>query len=253
MLDVFLNWFVIAIPFLVTVGATVLTLKLPHERHYWKFVGAAIVVGLGFSGITYWQQIRTAKEAVADRDRAIGDTADRVAKKTTDNVTEAIGKQYKTIIDDVNEQNGQLRSQLEEQGKKVDKISNSAIVSGKRPLKVEVTNQPTANGETKPEIHASSMEATAKPEFGKYATQAILTTTKRMSGAELDIRCKHKINRASASVSGSGMMMGGATMGDDNTVHVGISFPDWSPDHPLVVILYHDAPQIVECTIIPHY
>jgi hypothetical protein len=136
----FLNWFVLAIPFLVTVGATVLALKLPHERHYWKFVFGAIAVGLLFSGIAYWQQVLAGRQATRDRDTAITATADRVAKETTKKVTDAVGQQYQGLVKSLTDQIGDLKGQLAAQGKKVDVIGSSDIVTGKKPVKVEVTN-----------------------------------------------------------------------------------------------------------------
>ena len=46
-------------------------------------------------------------------------------------------------------------------------------------------------------------------------------------------------------------MMGGANMADDNTVQISIELPDWSPDHPIVAILYHDTKQFGTCNIVP--
>jgi hypothetical protein len=205
MLDIFVNWFVIAIPFLVTVGATVLTLKLPHERHYRKFVICAIVTGLAFSGITYWQQVRAARQAVNDRDKAISDTADRVAKKTTENVTDAMGKQYGAIITEMTTQNGNLRAQLTEQGKKEDTISGSNIVTGKRPIRVELANGSLPAGDVPLEIHAAGMQGTTSLlQYGKYARQLILTTNRVMvNGAHASIICEHKINHGTVWIAGS--------------------------------------------------
>lgn len=248
MLDIFLNWFVIAIPFLVTVGATVLTLKLPHERHYWKFVGAAIVVGLGFSGIAYWQQVRSMGQARVDQDKAIRDTADRVAKKTTDNVTEALGNQYGSIIKEMTGQNESLRSQLTEQGKKVDKISGSDIVSGKNPLRVEVTNPQGVSGEPSLSVHTSEMRITPDPSLGHNASQVILTTNKRMNGARMTVVCKDKILRGSfARLAGASTTSGSSALTDDHTMLVDISSPDWSPEYPLIVTLYYEADNMGVC------
>lgn len=154
MLDIFLGWFVIAIPFLLAVGATVLTLRLPSEKHYWKFLWGAVLVGLLFSVITYWQQVRAARLAEQNQQTAIDETAKKVAKQTTDNVTDAVGKQYKEMIASLTAQNQSLASQLSAQGKDVNAIKSSSIVTGKKPIKVEVTNpsQPSPDGEHLPNI-----------------------------------------------------------------------------------------------------
>jgi hypothetical protein len=77
-IDIWLEWVVIAIPFIVTVGAAVLTLKLPHEKHYWKFVGGSGVIGLVFSGLTFWQLSRAAHQSVQDRYDTIAQTVKKI-------------------------------------------------------------------------------------------------------------------------------------------------------------------------------
>ena len=88
MLDFLLNWFVVIFPFLITVGATVLALKPPAAKHYVKFVIGAVFIGLAFSALIYWQQLRAVKVAANDRESAIEETATKVSKKTTDSITE---------------------------------------------------------------------------------------------------------------------------------------------------------------------
>lgn len=237
-LDLFLSWFVIAIPLFVTVGATVIALKLPQERHYRKFVIAAIAVGLLFSIITFWQQNRALTQAAQDRDKAIKDTADRVAKQTTENVTQALAKQYGTTITE-------MAKQLAEQGKKVERIGQSDIVTGKKPVSVVVTNPTPATGagEQPLEIHVSRLSATPDPQYGRNAAQFILTTNKVMNGGRVRVECtKGRINQGNAHIPGAGVIMsGGGGVQDDHTYVSDIGSPNWSPDFPLLITLYFDG------------
>jgi len=171
-LDIFLNWFVIAIPFLATVGAAVLSLKLPHERHYGNFVWGAVVVGLGFSALTYWQQIRTSQQAEASQREAIATTARTVSRETIDNVTVAVGKQYKDLIASLTDQNQKLAAQLSAQGKDVGVIKSSNIVTGKHPIKVELTNASSsgADASDRPLANLSWTQQADVPRDGKPST-----------------------------------------------------------------------------------
>ncbi len=218
-MDLFLGWFVVAIPFLVAVGATVLALKLPHERHYWKFVWGAIALGVVFSGLTYWQQTRVMRQAAADRDTAIKETAKQVAKDTTETITKALGEQYAGIIGSLTSQVGDLKGQLVSQGKKVDQIGNSNIVTGKEPIPVVVQNPTTGASDNAPEIHISATPATPRPDLGEKATEFILTTNKVMNGARATLVCTGIIKGGTATVAGGGgaLLIGGGGRLDEHT------------------------------------
>jgi hypothetical protein len=56
-----------------------LALKVPPEGHYWKFVIAAVLIGLLFSALAFWQQTRASAQAKADRKNAIDETLVRAA------------------------------------------------------------------------------------------------------------------------------------------------------------------------------
>lgn len=133
MLDSFLNWFSIAIPFLVSVGAVLITLKLPHERHYKKYVAGSAVIGLFFSGMIWWQQIRAAEHASEDRGKAIDETVAKISKENESKFAEQ------------NQKIDALQAALDKTGKDVNTIGQSPFISGKNPVKVEVTNLEIAN------------------------------------------------------------------------------------------------------------
>ena len=96
-LDIWLGWLVVAVPFIVTVGATVLAPKLPHERYYWKFVWGSVAVGLLFSGLTFWQQYRVAHQSIEDRNSAMNDAAHEAAKEVKDQDLPYFNSQTKLI------------------------------------------------------------------------------------------------------------------------------------------------------------
>ena len=249
MLDLFLNWFVIAIPLLVTVGATVLALKIPHERHYWKFVTGAFVVGLVFSGLTYWQQVRVARQATKDRDAAIRETSTEVARETTENITKAIGEQYKGIIASLTQQVGDLKGQLATQGKKVDAISSSNIVTGKKPIPVEVTNgsAPAASAAQVENLRMSWERETSTHSDAPYAEKVTIQSDAPVNPIKLLIFCTAPLKYAELKIADVTLYETSSTISkkDDHVYIVSLSSlgtPILRPDAPLVVHLYSDQP-----------
>jgi hypothetical protein len=104
--------------------ASVLALKLTHERHYWKFVVGAVIVGIVFSGITYWQQVRMARQATVDRMNAIAETSDRIAKEVSNK-----NAQQNTAL---RNQISDLRTEINDEKKHIGRIEGSNIVTGKK-------------------------------------------------------------------------------------------------------------------------
>lgn len=197
MLDIFLGWFVIAIPFLLAVGATVLTLRLPHEKHYWKFVWGAVGIGLLFSGITYWQQARAASQAIADRNTAINETAKKTARQTTDDVKDALGKQYQDMVSSLTQQNTELKSQIVGEGKKVETIAGSPFVSGKSPVRVEVTNPNTSNAVPSAVrsgvLTISQTNKISTRSDAPYEVEVVIQSTVDFPSLKLAFRCDKEI------------------------------------------------------------
>jgi len=259
MLDIFLGWFVVAIPFLVSVGATVLALRLPHEKHYWKFVWGAIVIGVIFSALTYWQQVRTARQAVSDRDAAITQTAQETAKQTTDNVTAAMGTQYTALIDSLTAQKADLKTQLGTEGKKVDAIGNSPFINGTKPVKVEVTNNPTppAN-DNPPPIHVAHLTLTQKPDVSTradapYKANLVIQSDIEMTTVRLVITCDGDLVAASGGFSGMSMGGSGLLRGHPNMAgmqYSGIT-PPFGPSSPGTMTIW--AKSRVTCSDIQSF
>lgn len=93
-----LRLFVIIVPLLLTVGATVLALKLPREGQYiQKATTGAIAVGLLFSGITCWQT-RTSRV--------------NTSTQATNANCEAQNKQQEQQIASLNNEIAELKAQL---------------------------------------------------------------------------------------------------------------------------------------------
>ena len=192
MVDVFLNWFVVAIPFLVTVGATVLALKLPHERHYRKLVAGAVVIGLAFSGFAYWQQIRVSQQAIKDRDSAV--------EETTRNVTKAVGEKYSGLINSLTSQVGELKGQIAAQSKDVGIIKGSNIVTGRNPVKVEVINPSGAPGlgaQAPPEVeHVQLLKSAENSRYqdAPFASKLVLQSNLPINPARFAIHFSNPID-----------------------------------------------------------
>src|SRR5437016_13347479 len=125
---------------------------------------------------------RANKLAAKDRQEAILETSERVSATVSESVsksvTKALSDQYTQTINGLQGKVGSLEAQLQTQGRKVDVIGKSNIVTGKNPIRVEVTNPlPGATpGEPALSIHASTMSTTSQAQYGKHASQIILTT-----------------------------------------------------------------------------
>jgi hypothetical protein len=230
----FLGWVVLVVP--VLLGTVVVFMPegaknaLTHKR--WKF--GLLIITVIYSGIVGWWQVRSEREAAQDRDKAVGDTADRVAKRTTEDVTQALARQYGRTIT-------AMAQQLVEQGRKVERIGQSDILTGKKPVRVVVAN-PTPS-EAPLDIHVSRLSATPDPTRGKNAVQFILTTNKVMNGARIELTCTQgRINDGIAELPGAGATSSaGAGVRGGHTYLSGIMSPNWSPDFPLLITLYFDG------------
>jgi hypothetical protein len=257
MLDMILAWAVIFLPIALSIIFIFVPARLEDEKAHLKWRHWLVVFGILFGALAYWQQSHAALSASRDREDAITKTSEnvsaRVSESVSKSVAKSVGEQYTQTINDLQGKIGALEAQLQTQGKKVDVIGKSNIVTGKNPIRVEVTNPTLAasTGEPALSLHASSMSTTPETKYGQHATQIILTTNKRMNGAHLTIICKDKLNRGDAWISGTTYMMGGGQLVDEHTFQVDVGSPDWSPEFPLVVRFHHDVDFLGNCTITP--
>jgi len=253
MVDQVLAVAVVLLPTLFAVGIEMVSKEI-KEHLYWRIV--VLTFGVGLSVLTWFQMSRANKAASIDRGNAIVETSEKVSAKVSESVSKSVTKsvsdQYTQTINSLQLQIGSLQGQLAVQGKNVDAIKGSNIVTGKLPIRVELANPGVLpSGEAPPKIVVSAMPADARPQIGKHARQLILTTNKVMNGAYVSIICEHKINQGMVWVSGTGGMTGRWGMVGDKKFDVGITSPNWAPDFPLVVTLYFDD-EIEPCTIQTH-
>lgn len=252
MFDLILGWMVVILPSLFGIGIALIDDRI---RKDWKRRWGVIAFGFALSALTWIQMSRAAKAADRDRNEAITQTSERVSAKVSESVsksvTKALSEQYQGTINTLQGQIGTLQAQLESQGKKVDVIGQSNIVTGKNPVKVEVTNPPApgSSGEEKLQVRVAEVSVEPRPEYGKGATELILTTNKVMDGAHVSVHCKTKINSGTAVIAGGGVQMGAGGMIDSYTFGVDISSPNWSPTRPLVITLYFDGDSWKGCDI----
>ncbi len=254
MLDQLLACIVVILPTLFALGIEAVSKEI-KEHPYWRI--GVIAFGVGLSALTWFQMSQANEAARADREAAVVDTSKRVSaavsESVTQSVTKAVSEQYTQTINSLHAEIGSLQVQLAAQDKKVDVIQGSNIVTGKKPIRVEIANPgvlPT--GEPPLSIHASAMPVVPNLQYGKNARQFILTTNKVMNGGRVRITCKNKINQGSATLPGAGAIMsGGGGMMDEKTYVSGIGAPNWSPDFPLAVTLYFDEDDLGPCTITP--
>jgi len=235
--DKILGLLVVVVP--VALGLIVILVPAKREdpkRHIlWRFALGACLIAYG--GLTWWQQSRATRIANRERESAIEETSASVSA----NVTKTVTQQYSQMIADQKQEIADLKKQLSAQGKDVAVIRNSNIVTGKAPVKVEVTNPPPGGQEHPPELHGFSHEASPNPQYGNRAIEFILTTNKVMNGTKGMLQCsKGKINRGTARVLGADVMIGGGGISDDRTFTVNLSSPNWSPDSALSITLYFD-------------
>ncbi len=248
MFDRILEAFVVIGPTAFAITVEIVSEKVRKDP-FWKW-GVA-VFGIALSALTYWQIGRQEKSASVEQKQAVERVSAEVTTNVTASVTKAVGEQYQGIVKNLTDQIGVLKGQLESQGKKVDVISNSNIVTGKSPIKVELTGGPSLSGQTPLEIRASELPVEPNPQYGKAAREIILTTNRVMNGAHASIHCLSKINNGTAQIAGTTTQMGGGGMGQNNTFEVDIDAPNWAPSHPLVVTIFFDGPDWKGCTITP--
>lgn len=242
--------FVVAALSLAVVYMEELQVRL-REQHRFRWIVAIALVVMGV-GAFLSDAVQKANDR-ADRQKAVEDTAKRVAKETTENVTEAMGKQYGGLVTSLNAQVGDLKAQLLDQSKRVKEIGESNIVTGKKPITVNVANpEALVKGEPGPEFHATEVPVDPDPKYGKHATRILLTTNKTMNGAQVAIHCAHKINHGFAGMPGAGVMLvAGQEVVNGQTFVVRITSPNWSPTFPMLITLYYDDDSVGPCEISP--
>jgi hypothetical protein len=149
--------------FVVIMGPTffALVVEIMSEsvrRHpFWRY--GVIAFGVILSGLTWWQISRQEAKASIAQESAIERVSGEVSQKVSTSVAKSVGDQYQQTVQSLTDQIGALKGQLAAQGKKVDAISTSNIVTGKNPIKVQVTNPNEGSGPSLPNLSWSQDKA----------------------------------------------------------------------------------------------
>ena len=182
----FLEWIVIVLPTLFAVSIEILTRSMREHTLYRLGV---IFFGIGLSALTWFQISRAHRTASAEQENAIVETSKRVSAEVSasvsESVTKSVSEQYTQTINGLQRQIGTLQSQLAAQGKKVDVIQGSNIVTGKNPIRVEIAN-PSAfpTGAPPLDVHATVMPVQPDSRHGKNAFQTDLYNKQSDEGRE---------------------------------------------------------------------
>ncbi len=198
------------------------------------------MAGIALSIFIYWQQSRAERKAQRDRNDAIETTA----KKVSEDVAATLKKQYEPTVADLKRQVADLQDQLISQGKNVEAIRGSNIVSGKQPIKVEVTNPSPGTTQEPPilaDVRIASQRRTVStdPNY-PYALEIIIQTNQQIQPVAFAVECDGEVGRGSAGFSGSGMytnVRDGIAAGHNNIFIFQWETPAFSPDMPITVTL----------------
>jgi hypothetical protein len=254
MLDQILAWAVVVLPTVFAVGIEVVSKEI-KEHPYWR-VGV-IVFGIGLSSLTWFQMSRANKEAFFERQTAVEETSQRVSASVSESVTKAVTQQYQGMIAGQEKQISDLQSQLSAQGKKVDVISGSNIVTGKTPVRVELANLPPSLATPVPKIEGIeiiSQEAlpTSPHPDAPYGVKVIIQTKAEMQPVKLGFECDKEVFYGElmpgANYSGiETVRQGRLTNKSDNSIKKNswawaVDDPKFVPEIPWVVRLYGKEP-----------
>src|ERR1700687_2421213 len=211
MLDQILAWVVIFFPTALSIAFIFIPARTENERLHMRWRYSLVALGILFSAITGWQQVRAVKASAADREKAIQETSEKVSTETSTRVTKAVGEQYKGMVGDLYLQIGTLQSQLAAQGKDVSVIKGSNIVTGAAPLKVEVTNPgvPPLGGPPQKFTATMNWINSPEPQYGKYSKALILVGTVNVLHPRMYVNCDRDFNRVNANLWDAGVQNGG--------------------------------------------
>jgi hypothetical protein len=243
----------IAVPFIVIIGPTIfaLVLEIVSEdirKTIWWRIGV-VVFGVGLSLLTLWQLTSERHTAANEREQAIKDTSQQVAAETSTQVTRAVTEQFKQTVAEQQKKIDQLQTKLDAQGKDVATIKGSNIVTGKYPIKVEVTNEPG----TPASLQVENIRLFAEPESSThrdapYAKKVTIQTDVPVNPIRLAISCESPLKYGELGHAEEGSMWIDASRiyeQDRRMFVIDIKSPGTPmlrPDAPLVFHLYSDKP-----------
>ena len=247
MVDQILAFVVVMAPTIFAIGIEVID-KQTRETTKWR-VGI-IAFGVALSGLTLWQQTSERHASAKDRETAVKETSKQVAAETSKQVTAAVTEQFKQTIADQTNQITDLKKQLAAQSKDVGVIKSSNIVTGRNPIKVEVTNGPqSAVGVAQVENLRMSWESeTSTHNDAPYAKKITIQADAPVNPVKLAIVCDAPIKYGEIKLADAATMYYGGNeiyKGDAHIYIINMTTQGLAvlrPDAPLVVHLYSDQP-----------
>lgn len=199
LIDQLLMFAVVILPTLFAICLEVIDRRI-RERPRWRW--GVIAFGVCLSALT-WLQI--SRDIVA-RENAIRYTSQQVAAETSKQVTKAVTEQYSQMIADQKRQISDLQTQLAAQGKDVSAIKSSNIVTGKKPLKVEVINSQPKNQPPLPTpVNVSWTQNASDPINGKAALKVSLRVDNFVGIPAFLATCDRPCETSNATVPGASM------------------------------------------------
>jgi hypothetical protein len=256
--DLILSWLVIVIPVVLGLVVIAVPAKREDEKSHmrWRYILGTSLMGFAF--IAWVQQQRVIANSVKDRESAIADTSKKVSAAVSESVTKSVSRQYEQTISNLNDKITQLKTELQSQGKKVDVIGSSNIVTGKHPVKVEVTNTtPTPTPSTVPKIEGIEIVSTEPLQTSPYkdapyGVKVILQTKTELQPVKFGIECDKEVSYGELSTGVNftgvvGISTRRLTNLLDNSIKKNswawqISEPKFVPESPWIVRLYGKEP-----------
>jgi hypothetical protein len=249
MFDQILSWALVILPaafgFIVIAVPAKSENKEQHMR--WRYILGGLLIAFGV--LTWIQQSRAVRQAAQDRESAIQETSTSVAAATSASVTKTVTDLYSKMLSDQKDQIAQLQSQLAAQSKDVSAIKGSNIVTGKTPIKVEVTNPSPGSSAPSPQppvltgmrIASQKRIPSGDPKL-PYGLEVVVQTDVDISPVRVAVVCDGPIG--SGRFVGTGvytMINQGTAVGHPEMFLVQWATPTWTPDQPIVVHLFSET------------
>jgi CxxC motif-containing protein len=253
-LDQILSWMLIILQ--VAFGFILILVPAKQEdlkRHMrWRYALGGLLIAFGV--FTWIQQSRALKASIADREKAITETSERVSIKvaadTSASVTKTVTELYSQMIAQQKSQISDLQAQVKAQGSDVKAIKGSDFISGKNPIKVEVTNGlPSAPTSAQVENMRMSWDVeTSIHNDAPYAKKVTIQVDAPVNPIKFAIVCDAPIKYGDVKIADEGGVYYGGNEIYKNDAHIyvinmtGQGAALLRPDAPLVVHLYSDHP-----------
>jgi hypothetical protein len=240
MLDSILSWVVLLVP--VVLGVIVIAVPARHEDEKghmrWRYaLGVCLIL---YGAITWWQQSRDRTTAAKERQKAVQETAAETSKQVTATVSDL----YSHMISEQKTQIANLESELKAQSRNLDAIKGSDIVTGKKPVRVELTNpglSPTPPAPVLSGIRIASQKQVPSDDPSlPFALEVVVQTDVDIVPVKLAVLCDGPIGKGNAGFEGGGaytMVTQGLADGNDHIFVTKWETPAWTAQRPIIVRL----------------